>query len=412
MVRLSRVCVAATAVVAAFLVAASLPLLAASKVSMTRPVILQGQAAGHAYCAVLDAGVFAETGPGLRGLGLIQNDEEIPFVTTVSEPQSEQTDAARVLRLREQDGALVFDLEMPARAYTELNFRLRLKDFVAVAEISAGTRVGEFKLFDLSGQHLARQMMVQLPEMHELVLHVTLRAPGKKLQMDDLEGVDVGPDRAAQSLYTQVATTAAFADTARETIAEVDVPAHVPVQRIRFETTAANFLRRVRVEAWPVNDPHDVETISGEISSTHRADIADTQLVVPMTLGANLQGPAHVRVILENDGEPPVALRGVTLEMREHKMCFDASASSHLQLIEGSDAAPLNTLPALTETSWQSAGVAVLGAASVRTVPQASMYVPPVHYRWRRRHTLLVILALLTMMAAYPLILSRKKARG
>jgi len=404
-----RACVGAAAVLAL------LP--AAAQDISTRPLTLQAPAmdtAQHAYCAVLDAGVFAAAAPGLRGLHLMQDGAESPFVMTVSEPQSEQTDAARVLHLREQDGALSFDLvmrdlAMPARAYTELEFHLRLKDFVATAEIA---NVGEFKLFDLSSQHLARQTMVQLPEMNEPMLHVTLRAQGKKLQVDDLEGVDIPPDRAAQSIYTAVAKTATFADTARETIAEVDVPAHVPVQRIRFETTAANFLRRVRVEAWPVNDAQDVETISGEISSTRRAGIADTQLVVPMTLGANLQGPAHVRVIVENDGQAPLPLRSITLEMREHKLCFEASRDARLELVEGPDAAPRNTLPELTETSWESAGVAVLGVASVSAVPQASVYVPPVHYRWRCRHTLLVVLALLTLVGAYPLRLRRKKTRN
>jgi hypothetical protein len=297
----------------------------------------------------------------------MQDGVEIPFVTTVSEPQSSQIDTARVLHLHEQDGALVFDLAMPERAYTELEFHLHLQDFVATAEIAG---VGEFRLFDLSREHLARETTVQLPEMHERTLHITLHAQGSALHMDDLEGVDVAPDRSGQSLYTAVATTATFANTEHETIAEVDVPAHVPVQRIRFETNVANFLRRVRVEAWPANDANDVETISGTISSTHRMGLADTQLVVPMTLGANLQGPAHMRVIVENDiagngVETPLPLSGITLEMREHKICFDAKSGTRLELAEGGDDAVPGTLPALTETSWGSAGAAVLGATSV-----------------------------------------------
>jgi len=339
------------------------PLLAA-----TRPVTLQSppaDAGPQPYCAVLDADVFAESAPGLRGLHLMQDGAEIPFITTVSEPASEQTDAARILRLREDGGALVFDLEMPARAYTEINFKLRMQDFVATAAISAVGRVEEFKLFDLSREHLARQTTVQLPEMRESVLHVALRGQGRALHADDLEGVDVGPDRARQSLYTVVAETATFTSSARETIAELDVPAHVPVQRIRFETKAANFLRRVRVEAWPVNDPNDVETISGEVSSTHRDGLTDTQLTVPMTLGANLQGPAHVRVIVENDGDAAVALTGVALEMREHKLCFDAKSGTRVELAEREDAAVANTVPVLEEQSWERAGKAAIGPQSI-----------------------------------------------
>jgi len=408
MTGLRRRCVATVAVGVCLL-----PLLAAAQVVFMRPVTLQGaagDAAPHPYCAVLDANVFAETAPGLRGLHLMQDGVEIPLLTTVSEPESEQTDAARVLRLREQDGGLAFDLDMPDRTYTELNFHLHMQDFAVTAEISASDgRVGEFKLFDLSREHLARETKVQLSEMHERTLHVTLRAQGRALHADDLEGVDVLPDRAAQSVYTAVAETASFTNTARETIAEVDVPAHVPVQRIRFETGAANFLRRVRVEAWPANDVNDVETISGTISSTHQNGIADTQLVVPMTLGANLQGPAHVRVIVENNiagngGASPVPLREITLEMREHKMCFDAKGGAQLVLIEGGDSAP-DSPAEMAATRWESADVAVLGAASI--APQQAASVPAARQS-RRRWYLTSLAFVLFALAACPALLSRK----
>jgi hypothetical protein len=336
--------------------------------AVTRPVTLQNPSAGP-YCAVLDAEAFADAAPGLRGLRLEQDGVTIPFLTTVSEPASAATDAARVMRLREQDGALVFDLAMPARAYTEIHFRLRLRDFVATAEISANGRVESFKIFDLSREKLARQTMVELPEMRESVLHVMLRAQGKSLQAEDLEGVDVLPDRAGQSLYSVAAETKMFTNAARETIAELEVGAHVPVQRIRFTTDARNFLRRVRVDAWPVNDANDVETISGTISATHRDGIEDAQLTVPMTLGANLQGPAHVRVLIENDGDGVLPLTSVTLEMREHKICFEAKSASAMTLADGGDAAS----PAMqAQESWERAGVAALGAAEPDTVPVKS----------------------------------------
>jgi len=399
-----------------------LPLLAA-----TRPVTLElppADAGPHPYCAVLDADVFAETAPGLRGLHLMQDGVEIPFLTTVSEPASEQTDAARVLHLREEGGALVFDLGMPARAYTEIDFKLRMQDFVATAEIGAAGRVEEYKLFDLSREHLARQTRVQLSEMRESVLHVTLRTQGRALHADDLEGVDVGPDRAGQSLYTVVGETAKFTSTARETIAELDVPAHVPVQRIRFEMKAANFLRRVRVEAWPLNDPNDVETISGEVSSTHRSQngaqngaqngdgLADAQLTVPMTLGANLQGPAHVRMILENDGDAALGLTGVALEMREHKICFDAKSGAQIDLAESGDAAVANAVPALDQQSWEHAGVAVLGVPATLLPCGTGQLVQQQRLRVRKY----LIAVLLTVFCAMPILLwhrkKRTKARG
>jgi hypothetical protein len=385
----------------------------------TRPVTL---ASGHPpgnqpWCAVMDPQVFAATGPGLRGLHLMQGGMEIPFVTTVSEPISETTEAAVIHgTLLRDDGSLRIFLDMPDRDYTELNFHLRLKDFVATVDIAlTDVVIGRYKIFDLSSEHLGRQTTVQIPELHAPWLIATVHVPGKKLTEDDLEGVDVGPDRAAQSLYSDVAKTGNIIKTDHEMIAEFDVPAHVPVRRIEFGVASPNFLRHVRIEAWPLSDPHDVETIEGDISWTSRIQngiaLNDGQTTVPMTLGANLQGPAHMRVIVENDDAGPLPLNDVTLEMREHKLCFDTASDSALTLVEGGDVASPALQTILPEQGWAGARFAVLGAASA--MPQASAFVRPVRYRWRRRHTLLVVLALLTLLVAYPLVLSRKKkARG
>jgi hypothetical protein len=350
-----------------------------------RPVTLHGNAADgsvHPYCAVLDAAAFAESAPGLRGLHLLQDGVEIPFLTTISVPASEQTDAAQVMNLKEQDGALVFDLGMPARAYTALVFNLPMKNFAATVLIEAGDRpqarqwrrVGEFTLFDLSSDHLARRTAVALPEMTDRYLHITLRVQATALRAADLQGVDVPPSREAQSVYSTVAATNHVVNTVRESIAELDVPAHVPVQRIHFEwgAKATNFLRRVRVEAWPSGDPNDVETISGAISSTHRMQsdlvLEDAQHDVAMTLGANLQGPAHMRVIVERNGDGPLPLTTVALQMRQHKICFDAKSGAQIVLrASGDDAAAGASIPALANEAWDRAGEAVIGDGAVST---------------------------------------------
>jgi hypothetical protein len=409
-------------VAAVAIVAGMLPLVAAAadgvSAGVTRAVTLRqaGATDDHAYCAVLDGEAFADAAPGLRGVRLLRDGVEIPYVVTVSEPQSTQTDAARVLHLREQNGALLFDLAMPQRAYTGIVFKLWMKDFAITAAISAGDvaqaeasrRVGEFALFDLSRERLARQTAVALPEMHDRYLHVTLREQGGRLRAQDLEGVEVPPARAAQSVYSAVTATSEFVRTRAETIAEFDVPAHVPVKRIRFEwdAGAANFMRRVRVEAWPLSDPNDVETISGNISSTQREQqgiaLSDTQPTVAMTLGANLQGPAHVRVIVENNGEPALPLRRITLEMREHKLCFDADRGSRLTLGEGGADAVLapSLAEAIAAQSWEGAGAAVLSGAVARPVkpPQT-----PDRLLRRLRWWLPVLILLITLLAAWRL---------
>ena len=51
-------------------------------------------------------------------------------------------------------------------------------------------RVGEFTLFDLSSDHLARRTAVALPEMTDRYLHITLRVQATALRAADLQGVE------------------------------------------------------------------------------------------------------------------------------------------------------------------------------------------------------------------------------
>jgi hypothetical protein len=51
--------------------------------------------------------------------------------------------------------------------------------------------------------------------------------------------------------------------------------------------------------------------------------IDQQQLSVVTTLGANLQGPADVQVLIHSGDGNPLPIAAVRLEMRERKLCFD-----------------------------------------------------------------------------------------
>lgn len=324
-----------------------------------------------AYCAEMDGGIFARAGAGLRGVTLEINGKAAGFAVTVSAPESAETTAAGVENLHETEGGLEFDLRMPERAYTELVFRLRSADVVARVEVRG---VGEFTIFDLSGRKMGRRMMVELPqEMSAKTLHIVMRFAGKRLSSTVLSGVDVPPAREAQSLWTTIDTSTSWTKNFQNmVVSEFDVGAHVPVQMVRFEwdKTDASFRSGVRLEAWPLANPGEVETAVGEISATHTTvngvRVDGVEDVVPMTLGANLQGPAHVRVVVENAGESAVKLRAVALEMRQHELCFMARQGQSVVLQE--DEAGTTVAPQAENADWSHAKRAVFdGEVAVKS---------------------------------------------
>ncbi len=197
--------------------------------------------AGQA-CAALDAAVFPHAAPALTDVRIFSQGatagdgsegtaQEVPYAVTMSEGVTEETEAAKVLNLGEgAGGAIVFDLEMPQRAYTDVAIHVdpAVQDFIATATVSGmdkldglagATRLGEFTLFDLTAQRLSRDTTLPLAESNFRYLHVELNvaaAPGarrlRRFVPAMVQGAEVPPSREAQTIYTTVAETTCDCD--------------------------------------------------------------------------------------------------------------------------------------------------------------------------------------------------------
>jgi Protein of unknown function (DUF3999) len=326
--------------------------------------------AGQA-CAVLDAQVFPHAAPSLADLRIFPvgaastAQHEVPYAITLSEAVTEETQAARVLNLGSADGKIVFDLEMPARAYTDVTLNLdpAIQDFLATATVSGSdalsggkaTALGSFTLFDLSSQHLSRDTTLPLAESTFRYLHVVLSvavapgaAGGANFAPAMVEGAQVPPSREAQILYSTVAETSSIATVGRESHATFQIPLRVPVERVEFvlaQGFKGNFSRDVRVTALADAKAGEderaplPETVSGTILRVHTTEagreIRTEDLGIRAILGANLQSGAKVEVAIENGDDVPLPIAAVRLEMRQRKVCFDASAAGGLALFYG-----------------------------------------------------------------------------
>jgi len=323
-----------------------------------RAIVLPAHTLGDA-CAVLDASVFAHASDrSANDLRVFDGGNvEVPFLLTESSPQTVGNDVAEVQNLSAMGDRVVFDLRMPARAYSEVDLGLNAKDFVAVAEVEAPTvwgreKLGSFTLFDLSSQHLSRSTALNLAEATYPLLHVTLRftgTDGKPLTLapNVLQGATVPPSRQAQTLYTTVASTRGLAQQGRDTVARIAGPAHVPVERVRVVLDPAfdgNFVRDVTITARDGAEPED--RLDGTISRAvleprglvAAPPVRSEKLGVDAVLAANLYEDATVTVTVHNGDDKPLPMKAVELRMHERKLCFGAEPGRHYTLRYGDPA--------------------------------------------------------------------------
>jgi hypothetical protein len=268
------------------------------------------------------------------------------------------SDSARVLNLGMRDGSIVFDLEMPARSYTDVILDLAGKDYLATATVSgsdapagAPTMLGEFTLFDLTSQRLSHNTTLHLQESSFRYLHVAISAsaaPGAAFVMTPqmVQGATVPPSREAQTLYTPALTIREVQQRGHQTIATVSLPARLPIERVSFVLAPefkGNFSRDVHISAHAAGEPA-VESVGGTILRVHLnqagREIRQQQLSVPAVLGANLQESAQLEVKVDNGDDPALAITAVQLEMRQRELCFDASVAPRPELFYGDPALP------------------------------------------------------------------------
>ncbi len=333
-----------------------------------RPLALPTNASGVA-CVVLDASVYAHSASASADdLRVFRNaaqgkKQEIPFVVSYSEAQPTDATTATVRNLSLRNGTLVFDLAMPPRAYTLVDLQLAAQNFIATADVSGSNGqsapskpLGTFTLFDLTQQHLARSTSLALQESTFSQLHIQLhlhRIDGGRfphLSTALVLGAAVPASREAQTLYTVVASTRSVIQQGSMSLAQLDAPAHVPIERVHFILDAAypsDFLRSVSIQADSDSHtpPQPREVIDGEIWRVTRvADAAGdptihaATLSLPAVIASNLHAPATILIEVNNAMDPPLPLKAVQLEMRQRTLCFDAAPGSTYTLAYGDDA--------------------------------------------------------------------------
>ena len=315
-----------------------------------RTLTLPPNASGIA-CTILDASVYAHAASSsaddLRVFRTAPHTQpqEVPFVVSYSAAQPTDAQTATVHNVVAHNNTLSFDLDLPPRPYSEVDLDLAAHNFLATALVSTTDNkpLGTFTLFDLTDRHLPRSTSLALQESTyphpHILLH--LRTPdGKPFPHPDpsiVHGATVPASREAQTLYTVVASANTITQQGTSSLAQLDIPAHIPVERVQFvldPSYKSDFLRNVSVSAHADTQQPDQpqEIITGQISRVTRPPdaiagapaISAAQLDVPAVIASNLHDPATIRVTIANPDQPPLPLRAVQLQMRQRTLCFEA----------------------------------------------------------------------------------------
>jgi hypothetical protein len=376
-------------------------------------------------CAVLDTQTFVHASPELADLRLYRDASEAPYVIHSAVQHLPAPRPIALLNLGRRKGKTVFDADMPEGEYSDLQLAVSGQNFLAAVTVSgsqsetgAATRIGSYTIFDFTGQRLGRSTVLHLPKSNFRVLHFEIAGP---IEPGHVEGISAAPASASEPKYLTVSDAIHFVRKGRDSVAEVTVPAHVPVDRIVFVPPAepVNFSRDVSIEVaeTPPEKDETAERLPAPVSGygnllrIHRVQeghtINEERLVVDppqVFFGA----PEKWTITVVNGDDAPLRFTSVRLEMVQRNLCFEAAANASYVLHYGDKAL---VSPRYDYSAWfapqASAPVAALGPEQVNPGYEQR----PDQRPFTEKHPALLWLALIVVILLLGLIAVRSAKR-
>lgn len=307
-------------------------------------------------CSVVDTDLYEHAAPDLADVRLYRgqgrNAVETPYAIWQAPAVAPPTSTMPPLNLGRKGSHTTFMEEMPEGKYSDVHLAIGTKDFVATVAVTGaqtgdgrqGTELGLYTIFDLTAQKLGRSTVLHLPESNFRYLYFDIQGPVKP---EDVHGLTA--ERVPATLqYVTVAATSQTEQKGHDTILRLEVPAHVPVERVEFLLGAEpkNFSRNVmvRVHAVPAVHPKTDEPMaapaetSGTLLRLHTVrdghPIDEEQLTVDAPR-VDYEDASQWTITIDNGDDVPLSIESVRLEMTERKLCFDAAAGATYTVMYG-----------------------------------------------------------------------------
>lgn len=309
--------------------------------------MLMPQADSGQMCVSLDADVIKNSRSDLGDVRLFSRSSEVPYVLHIGRAgESNRYPSPKIFNVGELNGKTVFDANLTNPFYQSLSIDTKATDFVATVDVygsytSEGmerTKLGVFTIFDVRGSQPVRRTSIDLPRSNFAYLHFEIDG---KIKPVDIVGVSVLDTDGSQLNYQTIAERHNLQIDGRNSVVSIKLDPLISVERVTvIDNAGRDFVRNVKVDR--TDGGKTIRAADGTIYrfNTLRNGIRLSAQQMHVDISASYRkfgenDPSEWRVTVENGDDTPLAIKSVLFEMRDRRLCFDASKGESYTLVYG-----------------------------------------------------------------------------
>jgi hypothetical protein len=290
---------------------------------------------------VVDQYVWGKAREDLGDLRVYDGTNQVPYELRAEQASTASHESdAKILNLVRKGDHTEFDLDVsPATEYNRIRLALDHKDFLVTATVEGrDTLVGgkpstgpnPSTLFDFSRENLGSNSTITLPLWSFRYVHVRL-SPG--ILPNEVKRATVDQLQEKKAQWTDAGSCRLGEPQKRKTIFICDVPARVPVDRMRFNIAGdpVNFRRTVSVA-----DEKGLQVGAGSISRIRMNRGGTTVDYEDLDVRIFTAHP-RLMITVDNGDDPPLKFDAVRPQLLERRLYFEPQGRTSLKLYYGDE---------------------------------------------------------------------------
>jgi hypothetical protein len=349
---------------------------------------------------MVDPYVWGHSREDLGDLRLYDGVSQVPYELKAEQASTASHEAeAKILNLVRRGDHTEFDLDVsPATEYNRIRLTLDHKDFLVTATVEGrdtlvggkpSTSPNPSTLFDFSRENLGSNSTITLPLWSFRYVHVRL-SPG--ILPNEVKRATVDQLQEKEAQWADAGSCQAGEPPKRKTVFTCEIPARVPVDRLRFDVAAdqVNFRRTVSVA-----DEKGLQVGAGSISRI-RMNRGGTSVDYE-ELDIRIFSPhPRLTITLDNGDDPPLKFDAVRPQLLERRLYFEPQGRTTLKLYYGDE--KLNA-PVYDYAKFFREDAGALPAQLGAEMKNAAFTGRPDDRPWSERHKSVLWVAMLAAVA-------------